>query len=281
MARKNVGLADDLVQLVSGLPWQVGIVLAIATYFLFHHFAATPAHGVVPPAQMGQYVVGTMAASLSRILQWVVPLVCLVASGVSAIKRTKRKTLAADTAQAKSTDAFSGMSWQKFEQLVGESFRQRGYAVKEIGGGGADGGVDLVLSKAGEKFLVQSKQWRAQRVGVDVVRELYGVMAAQGATGGFVVTSGRFTAEATEFASGRNVKLIDGPQLFQMLGGTAAPKAASSAAAATPARAPATTPACPVCGSPMVKRTARKGSNAGSTFWGCSTYPKCKGTVAP
>ncbi len=42
----------------------------------------------------------------------------------------------------------------------------------------------------------------ALKVGVDVVRELYGVMAAKGATGGFVVTSGRFTEDAKAFAQG-------------------------------------------------------------------------------
>ncbi|MDA8098223.1 MAG: four helix bundle suffix domain-containing protein [Nitrospiraceae bacterium] len=35
---------------------------------------------------------------------------------------------------------------------------------------------------------------------------------------------------------------------------------------------------CPQCGSLMVLRTARKGANAGSQFWGCTGYPKCKGT---
>lgn len=35
---------------------------------------------------------------------------------------------------------------------------------------------------------------------------------------------------------------------------------------------------CPNCGASMVRRTARKGSNAGKQFWGCSKYPACKGT---
>ena len=91
----------------------------------------------------------------------------------------------------------------------------------ETGGGGADGGVDLVLTKpgkgGGEKFLVQCKQWRALNVGVDVVRELYGVMAARGATGGFVVTAGRLTDDAISFASGRNVVLVDGPKLVGLI----------------------------------------------------------------
>ncbi|TDK50415.1 helix-hairpin-helix domain-containing protein [Antarcticimicrobium luteum] len=38
------------------------------------------------------------------------------------------------------------------------------------------------------------------------------------------------------------------------------------------------TPDCPYCGKPMVKRTARRGRNAGNQFWGCSGYPYCKGT---
>ena len=39
-------------------------------------------------------------------------------------------------------------------------------------------------------------------------------------------------------------------------------------------------PRCPVCGKAMVLRTARKGPKTGETFWGCSGYPDCKGTVA-
>lgn len=42
----------------------------------------------------------------------------------------------------------------------------------------------------------------------------------------------------------------------------------------------ATTPHCPQCGSAMIKRTAKKGPNAGKTFWSCSRYPDCKGTVS-
>jgi len=33
---------------------------------------------------------------------------------------------------------------------------------------------------------------------------------------------------------------------------------------------------CPKCGSRMVLRTARRGSNAGNQFWGCSSYPGCR-----
>jgi len=56
----------------------------------------------------------------------------------------------------------------------------RGFSVAETGGGGSDGGIGLVLKKDNEIFLVQCKQWRAFKVSVNVVRELLGVMAAQG-----------------------------------------------------------------------------------------------------
>jgi four helix bundle suffix protein len=38
-------------------------------------------------------------------------------------------------------------------------------------------------------------------------------------------------------------------------------------------------PPCPVCGSLMSLRTAKTGKNAGQSFWGCTSYPNCKGTV--
>ncbi len=46
---------------------------------------------------------------------------------------------------------------------------------------------------------------------------------------------------------------------------------AAGATAGQPVGAPAIV--CPLCGAPMVKRTSRYGE-----FWGCSTYPACRGT---
>lgn len=37
-------------------------------------------------------------------------------------------------------------------------------------------------------------------------------------------------------------------------------------------------PACPLCGKPMVRRAQRRSDRAGSEFWGCSDYPRCKGS---
>lgn len=41
-----------------------------------------------------------------------------------------------------------------------------------------------------------------------------------------------------------------------------------------------TAPRCPKCGSVMILRTAKSGSNAGNQFWGCSNYPNCRSMVS-
>ena len=238
-------------------------------------------------------VTQTLWKTLAGVGQYILPILCMAGAGMSAWRRRARQNLVTDVAQSKATDALDGMSWREFELLVGEGFRLQGYQVVETGGGGADGGVDLVLTKpgknGGEKFLVQCKQWRAFKVGVDVVRELYGVMAARGATGGFVVTSGRFTDEAVSFASGRNVNLVDGPKLHGLIRQAKAGidrSPARSGSSSSDAAAPAVPPnpaqmqaaSCPLCSKPMVRRTAKRGANAGSEFWGCTGYPACRGT---
>jgi ssDNA-binding Zn-finger/Zn-ribbon topoisomerase 1 len=37
-------------------------------------------------------------------------------------------------------------------------------------------------------------------------------------------------------------------------------------------------PHCPNCAGLMVERTAKKGASAGQAFWGCNSFPKCRGT---
>lgn len=108
------------------------------------------------------------------------------------------------------------MTWQDFETLTGEVFRGQGYAVKEMGGGGPDGGIDLILRKSGRKYLVQCKHYRKGSVGVSVVRELAGAAVREKAYGIIIVTVGKFTREAQRFASGLSIRLIDGETLLDL-----------------------------------------------------------------
>lgn len=275
MARRKQNPFEDLIKITSKLPWWVGVVLAIAAHVWLHGVAASELTATAQSGQMGQLVTQNLTKSLASVGQYLLPLIFLVGAGLSAYGRYQRRALHEHVAASADRGALNDMSWQQFEALVGEAFRRKGYTVAETGGGGADGGVDLVLKKEGETVLVQCKQWKAYKVGVTKVRELYGVMAAEGATGGFVVTSGVFTDDARAFAIGRNIELLDGMSLHALIRGVCVPgKAASDSPTATTASAPA----CPVCQSTMVKRTAKRGANSGNAFWGCSQYPGCKGT---
>jgi restriction system protein len=277
MARRKQSPFEDLIEITSKLPWWVGVVLAIAAYIWLHSVATAEVTAVAQPGKMGELVTQTLFNTLASIGQYLLPLAFLVGAAMSAYGRFKRRALHEQVAGSPDRGALNNMNWQQFEALVGEAFRRKGYAVTETGGGGADGGIDLALKKEGETFLVQCKQWKATKVGVTTVRELYGVMAAEGATGGFVVTSGVFTDEARAFAAGRNIELMDGKALHALIRGVSVP---AKAASASPAATPAGSPACPVCQSTMVKRTAKRGANSGNEFWGCSQYPGCKGTRA-
>lgn len=267
MARRKQSPAEDLMDLVAMLPWWAGLTLAVVAYVWLHSIAVAPAPTPGGVAKIGEVIAGQLTRTLAMFGQYLLPFICLCGAAASAYGRARRGRLLEDVTQNPAASALDGMSWSEFELLVGEAFRRQGYAVAETGGGRADGGVDLELGKGGEHFLVQCKQWKAFKVGVTTVRELYGVMAARGAAGGFVVTSGQFTADAEEFAAGRNITLVDGPALRALIGGVHPIPAAKQTGV----------PVCPQCGGAMVRRTARRGANAGHDFWGCSKYPACRG----
>lgn len=46
-----------------------------------------------------------------------------------------------------------------------------------------------------------------------------------------------------------------------------------------PLSAPPAQPLCPKCGATMVARTASSGASKGKSFWGCSTFPKCRAVL--
>jgi len=171
-------------------------------------------------------------------------------------------------------ESIRGLSWREFEQLLAAAFRRQGYGVDDTGPG-ADGGVDLVLHGKGGRILVQAKHWKARKVGVQKVRELLGVRAAARAAGAILVTSGEATAEARRFARANGIDLIEGCELERMIRDV---QHRPDEGVPTQPAAAVAEPECPRCGSPMVRRTARQGANAGRDFWGCSTYPKCRGT---
>jgi restriction system protein len=161
------------------------------------------------------------------------------------------------------------LSWQEFERLLGESYRLQGYEVIPRGGPRADGGVDLELHKGDEKVLVQAKHWKTWLVRLAQVRELWGAVADEHADGAILVTSGKFTEDARAWTHGKNLTLVDGSELAQMI--TSIQKAEPTQTHAVVSESKT----CTSCGRPMVQRVAKKGQFVGEAFWGCTGYPQC------
>lgn len=170
----------------------------------------------------------------------------------------------------------SSLEWKRFETVCAEYFRMTGYEPKETRIG-ADGGVDIWVYKPGSEKpfgIVQCKAWTTYKVGIKPVRELFGVMAAEGVVNGMFITSGEFTSEALAFAEGKKLRLISGKNFLDFIGKLPAEKQKELLSLAT--EGDYRTPTCPQCG---IKMRLREGKGSGRDFWGCLKYPRCKATL--
>jgi restriction system protein len=249
MARRKPSVVDDLVL----LPWWVSAGLALAAF-------------VVLSAALPRSMAG---------LGLMIPVFLMLIAGISALRAWKTAHL---LERQTGIDSIRELPWKRFEDLLGEAYRRQGYQVQETLGGGADGGVDLVLRRDGAVTLVQCKRWKGKPVPVQTVRELFGVLHDRGAASAKLVATSRFTSEAIAFAKGKPIQLVDSDALVHLLRGVQ-----TSGKIVSPTPSPNVSPGAPHCPRGhglMVKRTARRGANAGSNFWGCSEYPRCRSTRA-
>ena len=267
MPRKRKSFFVDLID----APWWLSLVLAAGAWFLGElvgaygkSLAGLPAH------QVHVQILTQLVPVATLFLRFLALLFCFTAV-VSLFRRRRRAKLFKD---AHDLQHIRDLSWSDFERHVGEAYRRLGYTVEETGPG-PDGGVDLIARKDGKKVLIQCKHWHTDKVGVDKARELFGVVKAEGAANGVLVTSGAFTPDALEFAKQTKLDLVDGEGLVRLIGGAGGTPRPPDPPDERASRIE--TPSCPRCQAPMVERTATKSPHTGNEFWGCPKYPKCKG----
>lgn len=276
MSRQKTSPFEDMIVVASKLPWWAGLVLALVSFVVLHVVASTPMGTLTGPNQMGSFVLKNIVRTFAIFGQLIIPAGFCIGALVSGINRIRQQKLYDKVASRPGVATLNDMRWEDFERLVSEYYRRNGFQVKREGGNGPDGGIDLVLNRGNETYLVQCKQWKAYKVGALPVREFYGVMASRGVAGGYFVTSGEYTTDAYRFADGLNLELIDGSKLREMID-VVQTKPMQLDASRNVRQLPVT-PVCPKCGADMRKRIANKGAHSGKEFWGCSTFPKCNGT---
>ncbi|MGE5212676.1 MAG: restriction endonuclease [Nitrospirota bacterium] len=238
---------DDLIL----APWWVSAVLALLAYM------------ILPAVLPAPLVNGGLVMLITFVL--------LAISAVSGVRSLSGRLL---LDWQTSLGSLRDLPWKRFEDVIAEAYRRRGYHVEEMLGTGADGGVDLRLRKNGNLVLVQCKRWRGKPVPVQVVRELYGVMTDQRAAAAKLVATTSFTADAVAFAKDKAIELVDSNALLRLVRDVQT----TSRITVSSDEPDHLTPNCPRCNTPMLMREARRGPNAGHKFWGCPNYPKCRGT---
>ena len=117
------------------------------------------------------------------------------------------------------------MNPRSFEVLVAELFRAKGYDV-EVTPRSKDGGLDIRVVHKTElgRFLtlIECKRYAPEnKVGVEIVRGLYGVVSAENATSGLIATTSYFSKGAKSFQKSveSRMSLADFEELKKLLMG--------------------------------------------------------------
>jgi restriction system protein len=217
MARRN---ENSLIEDLTKAPWWISAILAVISYIGLKFLAP---YMLESRADLLSHSLATAAPSLAALVSLVFVFTGTISVILNVFKRKKEDENAGRKRELfkrqKNLPDISALKWQEFEEVIGEAYKRQGYQVEERGGNEPDGGIDLILRKKGEMVLVQCKHWEAEQVGVKIVRELYGVVAAEGATKGIVVTTGYFTRDAEIFAHGKPLLLIRGNELSRLIEG--------------------------------------------------------------
>lgn len=114
------------------------------------------------------------------------------------------------------------LSWDDFELLTMELFSKQGWKVQGNEKKGADGGVDIWMSKKSWtkkniSAIVQCKRYDDAMVTIKVIREMYGLMHEYNVDEVYIVTTSRFTKECYLFIEDKKIILIDGEILVKCI----------------------------------------------------------------
>jgi restriction system protein len=109
--------------------------------------------------------------------------------------------------------AVRALSWEEFAQALEDAYRREGYAVTRLDGAAAD----FELAKGWRKTLVAAKRWKAQRAGIEPLRELAALRRAREAQDCVYVAAGELSETARKFAAENAIGLVQGAELAKLL----------------------------------------------------------------
>jgi len=142
-----------------------------------------------------------------------------ISSKIDAIKKEIKlknfESTLIDSQAHVSIEQLDNISGHEFEEFLVILFKKMGYIVESTKLSN-DQGADLIVSRFGEKIVVQAKRY-SYTVGNDAVQEAVAAIKHYGAQKGMVVTTSSFSRPAAKLAISNNIRLIDRSELNQLI----------------------------------------------------------------
>jgi restriction system protein len=197
---------DNLLSKLLGLPWWLGAGFGMALVLGFDF--GLPRVDIQDPALRAWAGISALVA----------PGLAVIALAAAAISLSRHLGYGQWLdAQSENLAYIRTFRWRRYESVLRAVYEKQGLRVIKPRRDAACSGVDLLLRKGRDQYLVCCRQWRAKIVGVKTVRALFEAMGNRSAAGGIVATCGTFTEEAKRFAAGWDIELIDGTELHRMI----------------------------------------------------------------
>lgn len=165
------------------------------------------------------------------------------------------------------TERLRAIDWFQFEAVAARIMELDGWAVQKSGGANPDGGADILAIRNGRKAVIQCKHWRHIDVQPKIIRELIGTRTSVqfAADEAILFTLSNCTDAALACARENNVIIFNSDLIAAAIERHGLER--------FPELTNPDDKRCPKCGAAMVLR-----DKVATPFWGCSTYPRCRGT---
>ena len=165
-------------------PWWVSLLISVGIFLVARHF--------VPDA----YAL-------------VVPLPFYVTCGIAAWRQLRTPSTAR---VARTMESLRALSAEAFARALEDAWRREGYEIVRLDGRQAD----LEMKKAGRTTLVAYRRWKAQRTGIEPLRELESARSAREASDCVYVAVGEVTETARAFAAEKSIRLVGEAELARL-----------------------------------------------------------------
>jgi restriction system protein len=119
------------------------------------------------------------------------------------------------TRVARIVETVGAMPWRDFADALEQAYRRDGHEVRRLAGPAAD----FEIVKAGRTVLVSAKRWKVAGTGVEPLRELHAAMEKTRAQASVYVAIGQLTDNARRFAAEKNIRVMQGADLAELLRG--------------------------------------------------------------